>query len=219
MSMPRILTAEHFRAKVIAMFLLSADKSKLTVLQKGIITSGSVNVYDVKFQFDGEWNGMERVAVFRVGKERVSVVLDDANTCKLPWECVRENYVGKEVLVGVYGMVGTTVVLPTVWGSLGNVKEGAELADAALPPTPSAAEQLLAQVLAARDEALAARDAAILAAGGTIPDSGNDTGDKDDSGGTDDTETEGTDTETDSEESGDVATDDEVNDALDDIFG
>ena len=197
------------------MFLLSTEKSRLNVLQKGTITSGSVNVYDVKFQFDNGWDGMDRVAIFRVGKERVSVLLDDSNTCKLPWECLRENYIGREVQAGVYGMIGETIVLPTIWGSLGSIKEGTQLGDAALPPTPSVAEQILAQVLAARDEAIAARDAAILAAGGTIPDSGGAEEDNDEP-------TTNPDTGTDDEEdvSGDnIATDEEVGDAFDDIFG
>lgn len=191
------------------MFILSAEKNKITVLQKVIITSGSVNIYDVKFQFDSEWDGMERVAVFRVGKEKVSVVLDDSNVCKLPWECVRDNYVGKEVLAGVYGMVGDNIVLPTIWGSLGVVKEGTELGETALSPTPSVAEQILAQCIAARDEMYAV----IRANGGTVPDSG---GSEDTSG--DDTNSGG---DTSGEDTGgdDVATDEEVNDALDDIFG
>ena len=42
------------------MFYLSADKCKLSVLQKGIITSGSVNVFDVKFQFDSDWGDMDQ---------------------------------------------------------------------------------------------------------------------------------------------------------------
>ena len=186
------------------MFYLSAGKSNLSVLQKGIITSGSVNVYDVKFQFDNDWDGLERIAVFRVGKERVSVTLDDTNACKLPWECVRENDIGKEVLVGIYGMVGSTIVLPTIWASLGNIKEGATLGDTALPPTPSVAEQVLAQVLAARDEVFEA----LRLNGGTIPDSGGDDTGEPDAGGNEENAGDG-----------DIATDDEVNDALDDIFG
>ena len=181
-------------------------KSKLTVLQKGIITSGSINVYEVKFQFDSSWDDLERIAVFRVGKKSVSVALDDTNTCKIPWECVCENDIGKEVLVGVYGTVGTTVVLPTVWAGLGNLKEGCSLGSTALPATPSIAEQILAQVLSARDEVFAA----IRANGGIIPDAGVDDGEPEpDTGNTEDEPTG----------DGDVATDDEVNDALDGIFG
>ena len=190
------------------MFLLSASKSKLTVLQKGIITSGSVNVYEVKFQFDSSWDGLERIAVFRVGKKSVSVTLDDTNTCKIPWECVCENDIGKEVLVGVYGMVDTTVVLPTVWAGLGNLKEGCRLGSTALPATPSVAEQILAQILSVRDEVFAA----IRANGGIIPDIGGGSEEPEPEPDTGNTEDEPT-------GDGDVATDDEVNDALDGIFG
>jgi hypothetical protein len=183
-----------------------SGKSSLTVLQKDIITSGSVNAYEVKFQFDNDWDDMERIAVFRVGKKSVSIALDDANTCKIPWECVCENDIGKEVLVGVYGMIDTTVVLPTVWAGLGNLKEGCSLGSTALPATPSIAEQILAQVLSARDAVFAA----IRANGGIIPDIG-----------VDDEEPEPEPDKPDDQPTGDgdVATDDEVNDALDGIFG
>ena len=184
------------------MFLLNADKNKLTVLQKEIITSGAVDVLKVKFQFGSDWAGMTRWAVFRVGSMRKCIELDDSNQCSIPWECLRENDIGSSLDAGVYGMIGENIVLPTIWAKLGTIMEGVKLGDAALPPTPGAAEQILAQILAARDEVFAA----ISANGGIIPDNGGT-----DEGGGD----ESTDTETD----GDVATDDEVNDALDDIFG
>ena len=104
-------------------------------------------------------------------------------------------------------MIDTTVVLPTIWAGLGNLKEGCSLGSTALPATPSVAEQILAQVLAARDEVFEA----IRANGGIVPDTGGDSGEpgpEPDTGGTEE-EPGG----------GDVATDDEVNDALDDIFG
>jgi hypothetical protein len=185
-----------------------SGKSSLTVLQKDIITSGSVNAYEVKFQFDNDWDDLERIAVFRVGKKSVSIALDDANTCKIPWECVCENDIGKEVLVGVYGMVDTTVVLPTVWAGLGNLKEGCRLGSTALPATPSVAEQILAQIISVRDEVFAA----IRANGGIIPDVGGGSEESKPEPDTGNTEDEPT-------GDGDVATDDEVNDALDGIFG
>ena len=190
------------------MFLLSASKSNLAVLQKDIITSGSVNVFEVKFQFDNSWDDLDRVAVFRVGKKSVSITLDDTNTCKIPWECVCENDIGKEVMVGVYGMIDTTVVLPTVWAGLGALKEGCSLGSTAIPATPSVAEQVLAQVLSARDAVFAA----IRANGGIIPDVGVDDEVPEPEPDTGKPEDEPT-------GDGDVATDDEVNDALDGIFG
>ena len=172
-----------------------------------MITSGSVNVYEVKFQFDNDWDDLERIAVFRVGKKSVSMPLDDTNTCKIPWECVCETDIGKEVQVGVYGMVDTTVVLPTVWAGLGNLKEGCSLGNTALPPTPSVAEQVLAQIIAARDQVFEA----IRLNGGIVPDSGDDD--------TEVPEPDNGNTEDEPAGDGDVATDDEVNDALDGIFG
>lgn len=183
-----------------------SGKSSLTVLQKSIITSGSVNVFEVRFQFDNDWDDLERIAVFRVGKKSVSVTLDNTNTCKIPWECVCENDIGKEVLVGVYGMIDTTVVLPTIWAGLGNLKEGCSLGSTALPATPSVAEQVLAQVLSARDAVFSA----IRANGGVIPDIGVDNEEPEPDPGNPDDKPTG---------DGDVATDDEVNDVLDGIFG
>lgn len=203
------------------MFILNADKSHLTVLQKGIITSGSVGVYEVKFQFSPEWAGMERWAVFKIGSERVSCVLDEANQCKLPWECVRENDIGKEIQVGVYGMVGTNVVLPTIWASLGKLREGTRLGDTALPPTPSVAEQIMADILAARDAALSAAERAEAVAGGGNTGSGD--GNTDTDGDNTGTENEGTGSEGDNSDTGtsddDIASDDEVSGELDNIFG
>ena len=210
------------------MFILNADKSRLTVLQKGLITSGSVNVYDVKFQFSPEWDGMDRWAVFKIGSERVSCVLDDTNQCKLPWECVRDNDIGKEIQVGVYGMVGTAVVLPTIWSSLGKLREGTRLGDSALPPSPTVAEQLLAEILAARDAAIAAAERAEAAAGLVPPDEGGgnetpDPGTDNENPDSGDNENPGSDTGNDENpdsESGDnIVTDEEMNDEFDKIFG
>ena len=103
-------------------------------------------------------------------------------------------------------MVDTTVVLPTVWAGLGNLKEGCSLGSTALPATPSVAEQILAQVLSARDEVFAA----IRANGGIVPDAGDDEKEPEPDTGNPEGEPTG---------DGDVATDDEVNDALDGIFG
>lgn len=139
------------------MFTLNADKSKLTVLQRSLIPSGAVNVIDVEFKFSREWDGMERIAVFRVGSETVSVVLDDSNSCKLPWECVRENDIGKTVYAGVCGLIDSRVVLPTLWVGLGTIQEGTTIGDLGLPHTPSASEQILASLNEAKN---AAEDAA-----------------------------------------------------------
>ena len=135
------------------MFVLSATKNQLAVSQGEQITSGSVNVYPVKFIFSSDWDGMDRVAVFRVGNERTSVLLTDEGECQIPWEAMQSNDEGKHLYAGVYGTIGGEVVLPTVWTSLGTIREGTRLGGSALPPTPNLIDQALQQVEAAAERA------------------------------------------------------------------
>lgn len=86
------------------MFHLHADKNNLIVDEKELITSGSVNVYNVKFDFSSDWDGLMRTAVFNAGSESVSILLDDSNTCSIPWEVlVKHNVI---LYIGVYGSIG-----------------------------------------------------------------------------------------------------------------
>lgn len=63
------------------MFLLSASKVHLNVLQRETVTSGSVNVYLVRFDFNSDWDGLDRTAVFQAGDDKISVVLDASSEC------------------------------------------------------------------------------------------------------------------------------------------
>lgn len=70
------------------MFILCADKNRLTVRQRETVTSGSVNVCAVQFLFSPDWEGMTRIAVFHGGGEPVSVLLGDSGQCAIPWEAL-----------------------------------------------------------------------------------------------------------------------------------
>lgn len=98
------------------------------------VTSGSVNVYGVRFGFSEDWAGLERVAVFRAGDESRSVVLNADGECVIPWEVLASH--GRQLTAGVYGTRGGEVVLPTVWAGLGTILEGAAPGKDARPPTP-----------------------------------------------------------------------------------
>ena len=128
------------------MFLLEVHKNGITARVTEMVTSGSVNVYPVEFEFSRDWDGLERVAVFRSGGESVSAMLDGADTCTVPWEVLTANDVGKALYIGVYGVRDGEVVLPTVWASVGKVYEGAKPGAASLPPTPSLLDQALDRV-------------------------------------------------------------------------
>lgn len=126
------------------MFILYAEKNKLHLRQREPLTSGSVNVYPVRFSFSPEWEGLERTAVFKAGScgKPVSVLLKESGECVIPWEVLAEP--GPLLLAGVYGTneSGETI-LPTVWVSLGAILSGAAPGEDAQPPTPDLWRQAL----------------------------------------------------------------------------
>lgn len=138
------------------MFSLYANKVLLKVNQREAVTSGSVNVYNVQFSFSSAWNGLDKTAVFQAGSDIISVVLDDSNTCTIPWE-VLENP-SRTLYVGVYGTKGGDIVLPTIWESLGTIQKGVTLGTNMQPPTPDAYSQILSIAEKAQEIAQSVRD-------------------------------------------------------------
>ena len=132
------------------MFILYADKTNLALRQREPLTSGSVNVNTVRFEFSKDWEGLARTAVFRSGGEPVSVLLDETNQCVIPWEVLSSH--GRRISAGVYGTRGGDVVLPTIWVGLGQVLEGAEPGADARPPTPDVYAQILDELQEVRDK-------------------------------------------------------------------
>ena len=138
------------------MFILSANKVCLNVEARETVTSGSVNVYEAQFKFSADWEGLDRTAVFAAGEEQVSVVLGSSNTCTIPWEALQSPR--RELRAGVYGTKGGEVVLPTVWASLGTIREGCSPGEEAQPPTPDVYGQILAAAMQAEETAQSVRD-------------------------------------------------------------
>lgn len=123
------------------MFILQASKNNLVVKHREMITSGSVNVYKVKFYFDECWSGFYRKAVFKAGKVSVSVVLDNTNICTIPWEVLEKH--NDDLYIGVYGTRNGDIVLPTIWAKAETIKLGTTTSDEPEPPTPDIWEQKL----------------------------------------------------------------------------
>ena len=88
------------------MFRLYANKTRLTIHQCEPTTSGSVNVYHVQFEFSGDWDGLEKTAVFQYGEKQISVPLDPLGRCVVPREILGQWYSGKKLLAGVVGTRG-----------------------------------------------------------------------------------------------------------------
>lgn len=126
------------------MFWLYADKNRLALKAREMLTSGSVNVYQVRFEFSDDWQGLTKTAVFQSGDESRSVLLDNTEECSIPWEVLAAP--GGRLLAGVYGTAADgTIVLPTIWASLGSIFEGTTPGESSQPPTPDLWEQELAK--------------------------------------------------------------------------
>ena len=123
-------------------FILNADKNKLTVCQREPVTSGSVNACEIRFEFSPDWSGLTRTAVFKAGRKSRAVLLDGSGTCSIPWEVLEKPNI--PLLGGVYGARDGEMVLPTVWASLGTIQEGVTLGAAgSRTPQPELWEQAL----------------------------------------------------------------------------
>lgn len=134
------------------MFLLHVEKNKLILLNREPVTSGSVNIYDVRFEFSADWEGLDQVAVFRAGCVSREVQLGPSGACLVPWEVLRVP--GYQLKVGVYGKQGEEVVLPTAWVSLGMILEGVILEDVPTGGLPPSSPGLWEQELARKGDCL-----------------------------------------------------------------
>lgn len=119
------------------MFVLHANKTSIEVLEKEIVTTGSVNVYQCKISFSEDWDNLVKTAVFKVGNDSKSVLLTDVGTdedtgeqfsyCSIPPQILDEY--NRTLYIGLYGILGDEVILPTIWKSLGTVREGVIIGD------------------------------------------------------------------------------------------
>lgn len=124
------------------MFQLYANKVKLVLRRREVLTSGSVNVSLVQFVFSSDWEGLTRTVVFRTDSASKAVVLGDDNELFIPWEVLQ--VFGVHLFVGVYGAKNETTVLPTIWVDLGIIQEGTNPLETVQPPKPDLWEQKLA---------------------------------------------------------------------------
>lgn len=126
------------------MIKLTASKSCLTASSQELLVEGAVNVNIVQFVFSSDWDGLTKTAVFQAGSNKYSVLLDESNEAPIPWEVLQNPR--RILYAGVYGTSGESLVLPTIWASLGTIHEGATPGQDTQPPTPTVYEQLLADI-------------------------------------------------------------------------
>lgn len=126
------------------MFNLFVNKNQIKINKMELITSGSVNVYKVQFDFSEDWKDLDRMAVFKAGIESRSVLLDNGNICEIPWEVLKKP--GLILKVGVFGNKYGEMVLPTIWSELGVISLGVTISEDTNPPTPDIWEQIVSSI-------------------------------------------------------------------------
>ena len=143
------------------MIKLTASKSCLTASRQELLVEGAVNVNIVQFAFSSDWDGLTKTAVFQAGSYKYSVLLDESNEAPIPWEVLQNPR--RTLYAGVYGTNGESLVLPTIWASLGTIQEGANPGQDTQPPTPSVYEQILAEIGNLDNLATSAKDSLVSA--------------------------------------------------------
>ena len=120
-------------------------KANAVLRQQETITSGSQKAFKTYFNFKcEEWSGLTKRAVFKSGSVTKEVLLETTHICEIPWEVLKEPNVRLEI--GVYGTDETGVVLPTVWVSAGDIKQGTEQSEESQSPTPDIWEQVTSTI-------------------------------------------------------------------------
>ncbi len=127
------------------MFIIDVNKNNLVIKDSDMITSGSVNVYAVQFQFSNYWDGFEKAAIFRNSTKAITIRLTN-DECQIPWEVLTTP--NELIRIGVYGTDSDGRVLPTIWGDLGKVTEGVIMGDTdPSVSTPSIYQQILDELV------------------------------------------------------------------------
>lgn len=139
------------------MFILHVTKNNIDIRRLETLTSGAVGVFRVQFYFNADWNDLEKTVAFTDGiGEPVCTRVDELGICTIPWEVLRN--VNRELKVGVQGTKDGTIILPTVWASLGKIKQGVTLGDSTQEPTPEIYNQVLEAVREALNKSQEAID-------------------------------------------------------------
>lgn len=89
---------------------LYANGNLLTLSGRPMTTSGSVNYDTCAFNFNSDWKGFARTAVFAIEDVCYAVELDDTGVCKIPKECLRKTGILK---IGIVGENSDGVVIST----------------------------------------------------------------------------------------------------------
>lgn len=133
--------------------LTSAEVRNPSELRREPFTTGTVG-REVLLVFSDEWNALAKTAVF-IGSDDTRDVLITGTALSAVVVVPHEVLVKPcgELTLGVYGTNGNTIAIPTVYTSLGMIRQGADPSgDPSTDPTPTAWEQVTAALGALAEE-------------------------------------------------------------------
>lgn len=113
-----------------------------TLSSEDQLVQHSENIYMVEFTFDESWEGFSKTAVFVVGSSNIGMILTE-DRCMMPSQCLKR--AGAVIRIGVYGVRGDERK-PTVWCKTDAVLPGANAGQLIQPPAPDVYSQLLGAI-------------------------------------------------------------------------
>lgn len=148
------------------MIEIFADTRDAVLENTETLTTGSVGI-QCQFTFSDDWEGLAKVAIFRVGEEGepIEMLLGDSGLCVVPWECLADENEGEPLFIGVYGEDGSSVAIPTLWVSAGAIRPGAHITSSGIELTDSQWSQILVLVQTAVEAATTAAHQPIIVDG------------------------------------------------------
>ena len=115
--------------------------------------SDSINFDTIEFTFPSSWDGLTKTVVFSNVGKTVNVILDDTNSCYIPYEVNFE----PEFTVSVFGVIDG-VRATTARGKIKVLESGYKLGDAPNEPTPTEYEQIVSLMNETKQIAQSVRD-------------------------------------------------------------
>lgn len=124
-------------------FMITGDTLELISVKETAYT-GNVNVYLCDCEFDEEWEGTDKFAVFANGEKSVTALVSEDNRVAVPFELLES---GKSISVGFFGTSGEGENFKRISTGFAEVRvsDGAYVAESSIPevPEPDLWEQLI----------------------------------------------------------------------------
>ena len=142
--------------------------------KNGPLVAGMVGV-PANFSFDDSWGGLNITVVFSGSGKKIDWPLLDERTLAIPWEVMTKP--NTQLQIGAEGRLPDgTLVIPTVWATVGTLKAGAQsTGNLAQPPSPTPYDRIMSAIgdlnqlnTEAKDSLVAAINEAAQSGGGEV---------------------------------------------------